>query len=83
MTRIQQERFVDPVEYEKVKNSYILHANMLTNVKPNLKVLHPLPRVNEIDPSVDSTPYAYYFQQAKNGLYVRQALICYMLGIEV
>jgi aspartate carbamoyltransferase catalytic subunit len=83
MTRIQQERFADPMEYEKVKNSYILNANMLTNVKPNMKVLHPLPRVNEIDISVDSTPYAYYFQQAKNGLYVRQALICYMLGIEV
>lgn len=83
MTRIQQERFADPMEYEKVKNSYILNANMLSNVKPNMRILHPLPRVNEIDISVDATPYAYYFQQAKNGLFVRQALICYMLGIEV
>jgi len=71
------------MEYEKVKNYYILNANMLSNVKPNMRILHPLPRVNEIDISVDATPYAYYFQQAKNGLFVRQALICYMLGIEV
>jgi aspartate carbamoyltransferase catalytic subunit len=83
MTRIQQESFADPMEYEKVKNSFILNANMLTNVKPNMKILHPLPRVNEIDISVDTTPYAYYFQQAQNGLFVNQELIWYMLGIEV
>ncbi|MCX7697354.1 MAG: aspartate carbamoyltransferase [Bacteroidales bacterium] len=83
MTRIQAERFSDPMEYEKVKNSYCLTADMLQNTKPNLKILHPLPRVNEIDTSVDSLPQAYYFQQARNGMYVRQALICYLLGINV
>lgn len=83
MTRIQAERFSDPMEYEKVKNSYCLTAEMLHNTKPNLKILHPLPRVNEIDTNVDNLPQAYYFQQAKNGMYVRQALICYLLGINV
>jgi aspartate carbamoyltransferase catalytic subunit len=54
MTRIQRERFSDPIEYEKVKNAYILTADMLTNCKPNMRVLHPLPRVNEITEDVDS-----------------------------
>jgi aspartate carbamoyltransferase catalytic subunit len=53
---------------------------MLENVKPNFKVMHPLPRVDEIHTDVDSTPYAYYFQQAKNGVYTRQALISILLG---
>jgi len=83
MTRIQAERFSDPMEYEKVKNSYRLTASMLTNTKPNLKILHPLPRVNEIDTDVDHMPQAYYFQQVKNGMYVRQALMCYILGINM
>ncbi len=79
MTRVQQERFTDPMEYEKVKNVYNLNASMLTNVKSNLKILHPLPRVNEISTDVDATPYAYYFKQAENGVYVRMAIIAYLL----
>ena len=75
MTRVQRERFSDLMEYEKVKNVYTLKNNMLENSKPNLRILHPLPRVNEIDPDVDSNEKAYYFQQAKNGLYVRQAIM--------
>ncbi|MBO8447819.1 MAG: aspartate carbamoyltransferase [Bacteroidetes bacterium] len=80
MTRVQQERFTDPMEYEKVKNFYRLEASMLKNVRPNMKILHPLPRVCEIDQDVDDTPHAYYFKQAENGLYVRMAIISYLLG---
>ncbi|MBQ0113607.1 MAG: aspartate carbamoyltransferase [Bacteroidales bacterium] len=80
MTRIQKERFPDVLEYEKVKDSYILNAAMLKGCKDNMKVLHPLPRVNEIAMDVDKTKYAYYFQQAKNGMFVRQALISSILG---
>ncbi len=80
MTRIQRERFSDPIEYEKVKNAYILTAGMLTNCKPNMRILHPLPRVNEITEDVDSTEQAYYFTQALNGVYVRQALLATILG---
>jgi len=82
MTRIQKERFSDPIEYEKIKNSYILSNDMLNNTKDNLKILHPLPRVNEIDEDVDDNSKAYYFQQALNGVYVRQALITKILGIK-
>jgi aspartate carbamoyltransferase catalytic subunit len=82
MTRIQKERFSDPIEYEKVKNAYILTANMLEGCKENMRVLHPLPRVNEITEDVDSTPQAYYFQQALNGVYVRQALLAAILGVK-
>jgi len=81
MTRIQRERFSDPMEYEKVKNSYILKNKMLANSKPNLKILHPLPRVNEINEDVDSNPKAYYFEQALNGVYVREALMASILGV--
>ena len=80
MTRVQRERFPDPLEYERVKDSCILSANMLEGCKPNMRVLHPLPRVNEITTDVDKTPYAYYFQQAQNGVYVRQALMSAILG---
>jgi aspartate carbamoyltransferase catalytic subunit len=80
MTRIQQERFADPLEYERVKNSYILQNKMLDNAKKNMRILHPLPRVNEITEDVDSNPKAYYFQQAQNGVYVRQALLAKILG---
>lgn len=80
MTRVQQERFNDPIEYENVKNVYRLEAGMLSNVRENLKILHPLPRVNEIAADVDDTPYAYYFKQAENGMYVRMAIIAYLLG---
>ncbi|MDR1743163.1 MAG: aspartate carbamoyltransferase [Dysgonamonadaceae bacterium] len=83
MTRVQRERFTDLMEYEKVKNVYILHNDMLAASKPNLKVLHPLPRVKEISQDVDDNPKAYYFQQAKNGMFTRQAVICDLLGIEV
>ena len=80
MTRVQQERFTDPMEYEKVKDVYRLDASMLDNVKENMKILHPLPRVGEIDQNVDDSPHAYYFKQAENGLYVRMAIIAYLLG---
>lgn len=82
MTRVQQERFPDPLDYEKVKNAYILENSMLENSKENLRILHPLPRVNEISEDVDDNPKAYYFQQARNGVYVRQALIAGILGLK-
>lgn len=82
MTRVQGERFPDPLEYERVKNAYILENSMLENAKETMKVLHPLPRVNEINEDVDDNPKAYYFQQAKNGVYVRQALIAAILGLK-
>lgn len=81
MTRVQRERFGDHLEYERVKNAYILHNNMLDKSKPNLKILHPLPRVNEINTDVDGSEKAYYFEQAQNGVYVRQALIATILGL--
>ncbi|MDR0955207.1 MAG: aspartate carbamoyltransferase [Rikenellaceae bacterium] len=80
MTRVQRERFRDPMEYERVKNAYILREAMLAGTKANTRVLHPLPRVNEIDPEVDSNPKAYYFQQTENGVYVRMAIINYLLN---
>jgi len=82
MTRIQKERFSDPLEYEKIKNSYILKNEMLQKTKSNLKIMHPLPRVNEIDEDVDDNKRAYYFQQALNGVYVRQALLTSILGLK-
>ncbi|MBR5061922.1 MAG: aspartate carbamoyltransferase, partial [Prevotella sp.] len=81
MTRVQKERFSDLMEYERVKNVYILRNEMLANVKNNMRILHPLPRVNEIAYDVDDNPHAYYIQQAQNGLYARQALFCYVLDI--
>ena len=81
MTRVQKERFSDLMEYEQVKNSCILRADMLGKAKLSMKVLHPLPRVNEIAYDVDTTPQAYYIQQAQNGLYAREAIICDVLGI--
>ncbi len=83
MTRVQRERFTDIMEYERVKDLYNLNAAMLEGSRDNLRVLHPLPRVNEIDQDVDDSPKAYYFQQAKNGLFMRQAIICRALGIDV
>lgn len=82
MTRIQRERFSDPIEYEKVKNAYNLDNSMLTNARENMRILHPLPRVNEIAEDVDSNPKAYYFQQALNGVFVRQALLATILGVK-
>lgn len=83
MTRVQRERFTDLMEYEKVKNVYILRKDMLTNTRDNLRILHPLPRVNEIQQDVDDSPKAYYFEQARNGVFARQAVICDSLGIDV
>lgn len=82
MTRIQKERFPDLMEYEKVKNVYRLTSADLKKVKNNLKILHPLPRLGEIAKEIDKTPYAYYFQQAENGIYVRQAILALVLGKE-
>ena len=81
MTRVQRERFTDLMEYERVKDVYILRAAMLRNAKPNMKILHPLPRVNEIAYDVDDDPHSYYFEKARNGLYAREAIICDVLGL--
>lgn len=80
MTRVQQERFPSKEDYDRVKNVYELTASMLSGVKSNMKILHPLPRITEISTDVDDTPYAYYFEQARNGMYVRMAVIAYLLG---
>ncbi|OLQ87004.1 aspartate carbamoyltransferase [Vibrio panuliri] len=79
MTRVQKERF-DESEYAHIKSAYILTASMLEEARSNLKVLHPLPRVDEITTDVDKTPHAYYFQQAENGVYARQALLALVLN---
>lgn len=81
MTRVQKERFSDLMEYERVKNVYILKNSMLGKAKPNMKILHPLPRVNEIAYDVDDNPHAYYIQQAGNGLFAREAIFSHVLGI--
>ncbi len=82
MTRVQKERF-DESEYQHIKSAFILNARMLTEAKNNLKVLHPLPRVDEITTDVDKTQHAYYFQQAENGVYARQALLALVLNKEL
>ncbi len=82
MTRIQKERFNDPMEFERVKNAYILRAEMVEKTKPTMKILHPLPRVGEIATDVDNSPHAYYFQQARNGVFARMAIICFLLGVK-
>jgi aspartate carbamoyltransferase catalytic subunit len=82
MTRVQKERFSDPIEYEKVKNVYILREKMLRNTKPNVRVLHPLPRVNEIHTDVDKSEKAYYFEQALNGVFTREAIISHILNLK-
>jgi aspartate carbamoyltransferase catalytic subunit len=82
MTRVQKERFSDPIEFERTKNAYVLKNEMLEKTKKNLRVLHPLPRVNEIHQDVDSNPKAYYFQQTENGVYIRQAIISLIFGLK-
>lgn len=82
MTRVQKERFSDPIEYERTKNAYVLKNEMLAGSKPTMKVMHPLPRVNEIDQQVDSSPHAYYFEQTENGVYIRQAIISLIMGLK-
>lgn len=81
MTRVQKER-LDPSEYANVKAQFILRANDLVNAQPHLKVLHPLPRIDEITTDVDKTPYAWYFQQAGNGIYARQALLALVINAD-
>lgn len=83
MTRVQKERFSDLMEYERVKNVYILKRQMLAKTKPNMKIMHPLPRVNEIAYDVDESQHAYYIQQAGNGLFAREAIFCDVLGISL
>lgn len=82
-TRIQRERLPDESEYDKVRGIYRLNASSLRQAQSQLRVLHPLPRVDEIHPDVDATPHAYYFQQAAGGVAVRKALIALLLGLEV
>lgn len=82
-TRIQKERFADPAEYEKVKGVYIITKELLEeHAKKTLKVMHPLPRVNEISPAVDDTPFALYFEQAANGIPVREALLAILKDVK-
>lgn len=80
VTRIQKERFPDPVEYAKVKGSYKIDLQTLSEAKKDLTILHPLPRVDEIAPEVDNSPFARYFQQVWNGVVVRMALLALILG---
>lgn len=83
VTRIQQERFPDPVEYEKYKNTYRLDGSLLSHIKDGMKIMHPLPRVGEISPELDETSHAVYFEQAGNGVIVRKALLALVLGKEI
>ena len=83
MTRIQKERFADEDEYAKVAGAYKLHATNLDEAKENMIIMHPLPRVDEIHPSVDTTRHARYFEQAFNGVVARMALLCRLLKIAV
>ena len=82
MTRVQRERFFNEEDYLRLKDSYILTPEKLRTAKPDLCILHPLPRVNEISVAVDDDPRACYFKQVKNGRYIRMALILKLLGIE-
>jgi aspartate carbamoyltransferase catalytic subunit len=81
MTRVQKER-LDPSEYANVKAQFVLRAADLAGAQPHLKVLHPLPRIDEITTDVDKTPYAWYFQQAGNGIFARQALLALVLNAD-
>ncbi len=80
VTRIQKERFPDPIEYERVKGAYRITPELISGAKPEMIILHPLPRVDEIDPRVDGTRHARYFQQARNGVPVRMALLKLILA---
>jgi len=79
-TRVQKERFKDLNEYKKVKDKFILDASFKKYLDKGVKLMHPLPRINEVDPSLDSHPNAIYFSQARNGLYIREALLGLVLG---
>ncbi|MEM0481832.1 MAG: aspartate carbamoyltransferase [Nitrososphaerota archaeon] len=80
VTRIQKERFPDPTEYERVRGSYVVDAKLLSYGRSDLGVMHPLPRVDELSPEVDKLPNAWYFEQARNGLPIRKALLHLVLG---
>ncbi len=82
MTRVQRERFFNEEDYLRLKDSYILTPDKLRTAKEDMRILHPLPRVNEISTAVDADPRAAYFRQARNGKYVRMALIMKLLGVE-
>ena len=82
VTRIQKERFPDPQEYERVKDAFVLDMQALEGIKDDTIIMHPMPRVTEINPEIDATKYARYFQQAKNGIPVRMALLCLVSGVE-
>ncbi len=82
MTRVQRERFFNEEEYLRLKDSYVLTPEKLKNAKTDLKILHPLPRVNEISVAIDNDPRACYFKQVLNGKYMRMALILMLLGVE-
>ncbi len=81
VTRIQRERFADPEDYERLKGSYIISLNTIKNAKEGMRILHPLPRVDEIAEEVDASPHAYYFEQAENGVYMRQAILSILTGV--
>lgn len=80
VTRIQRERFADPEDYERLRGSYIIDLKTIEGAKENMKILHPLPRVDEITTEVDASPHAYYFEQAENGVYMRQAILSILTG---
>ena len=81
MTRVQKERFFNEDDYIRLKDTYVLNTDKMSNGKEKMIILHPLPRVNEIATEVDADPRAFYFRQAKNGMYVRMALIMALLGV--
>jgi len=83
MTRVQKERFFNEADYIRLKDTYILTPDKLVPAKEDLVVMHPLPRVNEISTAVDDDPRAWYFRQAKNGMFIRMALILKMLEVTV
>ena len=80
VTRVQKERFEDPADYEKVKGAYVIDPEIMKAAKPDMAVMHPLPRVGEISPDFDDDPRAAYFRQMEYGLYVRMALLAMVLG---
>ena len=82
MTRVQKERFFNEADYIRLKDTYVLDPEKLASAKKDLSILHPLPRVNEIDVRVDDDPRAHYFDQVRNGKFIRMALIMKLLGLQ-
>jgi aspartate carbamoyltransferase catalytic subunit len=83
VSRVQKERFADQLEYEKVKGSYVIDTALLASAKPTMRILHPLPRVNEIHWGVDGTSHAAYFDQMRHGVSIRQAILLDLLGVRL